>query len=134
MHTVALVDDCHYPHTTLALLLEPHGFHVVWFATGKEMLEQYDAVEGCVLLDTWLRYMDGFEVLERFRKRWGVPVIIMDATEIRGHRERALSLGAFDFVPKPWNMPELIALLQRACEADVPTIVDCGPRERPYYG
>jgi FixJ family two-component response regulator len=135
MHTVALVDCLPYLAPTLGMLLEPHGFRVIWFESGKEMLEKYDPVEGCVLMDVFLWYMNGLEVLESFRSRWGVPVIITDCGDYPENRRQAMALGAFDYIVKPWKTPDLIDLLKEACEySDVPTIVDRSPRERPYCG
>jgi CheY-like chemotaxis protein len=135
MHTVAMADSNTFLFPVLELLLEPLGFRLVGFPSGKEMLERYDPIEGCVLVDVYQHYFDGFEVLERFKKRWAVPVIMLSCWDAPKFRQRAGELGAFAYLLKPWKTPELIDLLTRACDySDIPTIVERSPRERPYCG
>ncbi len=63
-----------------------------------------------VLLDLRMPGMDGFEVLDTIRRHAAatyLPVIVVTADTARESLERALSMGASDFVTKPFNASEL---------------------------
>lgn len=63
-----------------------------------------------VLLDLNLPEMSGFELLERLeRERLDVPVLVVSAREREADKVRALTLGADDYLTKPFGFSELIA-------------------------
>jgi CheY-like chemotaxis protein len=73
----------------------------------------------CVLLDLNLSGMTGFDVLEAFRadeRVAGIPVIIVSADARAATQERAASLGAVGFVPKPFNVQDLFMAVQALVE------------------
>ena len=78
-----------------------------------------EEVHDLVILDLGLPRMDGFQVLERLRKRKSrIPVLILTARGTLEDRITGLDLGADDYLPKPFDLPELEAriraLLRRA--------------------
>jgi DNA-binding response OmpR family regulator len=69
-----------------------------------------------VLLDVMLPYIDGFELLERLRahESWKrVPVIILTSRTREHDAVRAMSLGADDYLTKPFSPAELVARIRR---------------------
>lgn len=65
-----------------------------------------------VLLDLMLPEKDGFAVLDAWRGRLSVPVVVLSArTELQA-RLRSFDLGAIDFVPKPFWMEELVVRIR----------------------
>jgi len=63
-----------------------------------------------VILDVGLPHLDGFEVLQRLRRRGSrVPVLILTARDALGDRVKGLDLGADDYLTKPFDLPELEA-------------------------
>lgn len=79
-----------------------------------------------LLLDLMLPGKDGFEVLEEVRKaRPRLPVIIITARGSEDDRVRGLSLGADDYVVKPFSARELMArveaVLRRSAERPIPS-------------
>ncbi|HEX2012250.1 MAG TPA: response regulator [Roseateles sp.] len=71
--------------------------------------EDYDAV----ILDLALPRLDGLEVLRRARARGNdVPVLILTASGGTVDRVRGLNAGADDYLPKPFDLAELIARLR----------------------
>lgn len=74
----------------------------------RVLRESFDAV----LLDLMLPGQDGFAVLEALEGRRSVPVIVLSARTELEARIRSFSLGAVDFVPKPFWMEELVARLR----------------------
>src|SRR5438128_10447136 len=72
--------------------------------------EAIDAPFDLVVLDVGLRHMDGFEVLRRLRARHVTSrVLVLTARGEVKDRVTGLQLGADDYLPKPFAMPELVA-------------------------
>ncbi len=71
-----------------------------------------------VLLDILMPGMDGLELLERLRAMPTPPqVIMLTATKTVKTAVRAMKLGAFDYVTKPFDIDELILLVERAAQS-----------------
>lgn len=74
---------------------------------GLAMLSQ--AKYDLVLLDVMLPGENGFDVLEKIRKQYAVPVIMLSAKDSPSDKVNGLGIGADDYVTKPFNMEELLA-------------------------
>jgi DNA-binding response OmpR family regulator len=83
----------------------------------------FDGVEGMYLAETWpydailldimLPGIDGFEILKSLRARENdVPVLIITARGEIEERIKGLNIGADDYIPKPFDLSELIARLR----------------------
>ena len=103
------------------------------FGTGDptevfHMLEAEDP--HIVLLDLVMPGLTGFDVLERIREVSEVPVIFLSAHDRNEEVVRALSLGADDYIVKPFSPPELLARIEAALRrrADAPS----GEGREPY--
>ena len=110
-------DDVHMAYL-LGYLAEKERFAVELVADGRKARERIEAgpAVDLVLLDVMLPYTDGFELLEQLRanKAWtGVPVIILTSRTREHDAVRALSLGADDYLTKPFSPAELIARIRR---------------------
>jgi DNA-binding response OmpR family regulator len=73
-----------------------------------------------VILDVKLPGMDGFDFLRRVREipdLHGLPIIVLSALDDDDVVVRALSLGADDYVAKPFSPIELMARIRRLLEA-----------------
>jgi DNA-binding response OmpR family regulator len=110
-------DDVHMAYL-LGYLAEKERFAVEQIADGRRALERIargDAVD-LVLLDVMLPYTDGFELLEQLRahEAWRkTPVIILTSRTREHDAVRALSLGADDYLTKPFSPAELVARIRR---------------------
>lgn len=62
-----------------------------------------------VILDVMLPVVDGFELLQRLRRRKDLPVIMLTARVRQQDRIRGLDSGADDYLPKPFDPDELLA-------------------------
>src|SRR6185436_5104864 len=68
-----------------------------------------------VLLDILMPGADGLEILERIKQRATTPqVIMLTATKTVKTAVNAMKLGAFDYVTKPFDVEELILIVDRA--------------------
>jgi two-component system, OmpR family, response regulator RegX3 len=95
----------------LSYLLRKEGFEVAVCPTGPDALEAYDRNGAdLVLLDLMLPGPAGTEVCRSLRQRSNVPVIMLTAkdTEV----DRAVGLGANDYVTKPFTWRELLVRIQ----------------------
>jgi two-component system OmpR family response regulator len=111
---ILLVEDDLMIGEALVTALRDEAYAVDWvregMAAGKALQSQEHQA---VLLDLNLPKRDGLELLRELRgKGSAVPVIIITAREAVAERIRGLDLGADDYVPKPFEVNELLARLR----------------------
>jgi len=96
------------------LALKPMGFGVDHVETAEDGYAALDATDyDAILLDLNLPDADGIEVVRKLRaKRDATPVLILSARTKMDQRVRGLDAGADDYLPKPFEMPELAARLR----------------------
>ena len=113
---VHIVDDDTDFRQSLARLLEAAGYTTTTFASGSAFLTVAPRLsEGCVLLDVQMPRMDGFAVLESFRKQGiRLPVVVMTVHGNVATAVRAMRAGAFEFVEKPFDDTPLLAMIHNA--------------------
>lgn len=114
MSAILIIEDNRELVRSLEAHLRRTGHEVVCAFDGLEGLEKLDATPATelVLLDIMMPRMDGYQVLTRLRSedRWReIPVIILSAHGDSDQVVRGLSLGANDFLAKPFDFGELIA-------------------------
>lgn len=111
---VLVIDDEPANTTILARLLRGAGYDDVEVVNAsRDALHRYEAIKpDIVLLDLHMPEPDGYELLGRMADpaRSGVrpPVIVLTADATRTARERALDLGAADFLTKPLDHMEVL--------------------------
>lgn len=115
---VLIVDDEPGVRQSLTLVLKDQ-YEVLTAATGPEALEVTERTSiDVVLLDILLPGLDGLEVLEKLKERPDSPqVIMLTATKTVKTAVRAMKLGAFDYVTKPFDVEELLLLVERAVQS-----------------
>jgi DNA-binding response OmpR family regulator len=113
---VLIVEDEPDMLLLLRLTLEDAGFETCLAADGETALRRIDAERpDVVLLDLMLPVLDGWGVLAELATRpAGPPVVICSATDGRRERTRAAELGAVAFVPKPFEVEDLVRVLREA--------------------
>ena len=117
--TVLLVDDDMRNTFALSKTLEKKGLNVIMAPDGQtalELLENAQCLIDAVLMDTMMPGMDGNEATRRIRKRpecRGLPIIALSAKAMAEDRELCLEAGADAFLPKPIDLEQLFALLQK---------------------
>jgi two-component system KDP operon response regulator KdpE len=104
---VLVVDDEAAILTVLRIKLKVSGYDVVTAPTGEEALAVIkSACPDMMLLDVVMPGIDGFEVLEKVRAFSELPIIVFSARPENG--ERALNMGANDFLAKPLNVDDVV--------------------------
>jgi DNA-binding response OmpR family regulator len=107
---VLIVDDEPNIREVVGLYLRRDGYEVVSAADGEEALSLFDsAVPDLVVLDLMLPKLGGLEVCRRMRAERRVPLIMLTARGEEEERIVGLSLGADDYVVKPFSPRELAA-------------------------
>jgi two-component system response regulator CpxR len=105
-----IVDDDRDLCTMMSEYLTNHGFTVEAVNDGRSGLAAaLEPGRDLVVLDVMLPVIDGFEVLRQIRRRSRVPVIMLTARTTAEDRVNGLEAGADDYLPKPFNPPELVA-------------------------
>ncbi|WP_141967119.1 response regulator transcription factor [Actinomadura hallensis] len=112
-----VVDDEATVRELLSAALRFAGFSVTSAATGAEAVAAAaERPPDLVLLDVMLPDMDGFEVVRRLseppRAAGAPPVLFLTARDAQADKVTGLSLGADDYVTKPFDLEELIARIR----------------------
>lgn len=94
--------------------LEQEGYEVVHCSTGNEALESIKKDHfDLAILDVMLPQVDGFTLAEEIRKRnREVPLLFLTAKILKEDRLKGFSLGADDYITKPFSIEELIYKVQ----------------------
>jgi len=115
---ILIVDDELGIRESLGALLRDEGYEIAAADSGETCLEILEQRKfDLILLDVWLKKLDGLETLERIRAQDDPPVVVM----ISGHGNietavRATKLGAFDFVEKPLSLEKTVLVVRNALE------------------
>lgn len=113
---IHIVDDDSGVRQSLWFFLTAAGYAPRVFSNGTDLLAELDQLPlAPLLLDLNMAEMDGFQVLEAMRKRASaVPVIILTGHGDVAGAVRAMKMGAFDFVEKPFDNETLLASITAA--------------------
>jgi len=107
---ILVVDDEPDMRRMLRRYLEAEGFEVAEAAGADAALSRVrGGVPDLIVLDVGLPGMDGFAVLQEIRKVSDVPVIMLTARAEEVDRVVGLTIGADDYVTKPFSPRELVA-------------------------
>jgi DNA-binding response OmpR family regulator len=110
---VLVVDDESRILNFLSSKLKASGYEVLTANNGVEALEQVQAEEpDLVVLDVLMPKKDGFETLKELRTFSPVPTIILSAKGTNADKVKGLSLGADDYLAKPFSPDELVARIE----------------------
>jgi DNA-binding response OmpR family regulator len=107
---VLIVEDDKKTASLISLYLEREGFQTVTAYDGQQALELARQVNPAfVILDLMLPLIDGWEVCRRLRQSSDVPILMLTARGEEVDRVSGLTLGADDYVVKPFSPRELVA-------------------------
>jgi DNA-binding response OmpR family regulator len=110
MQPILIVEDDKKTASLVALYLEKEGFRTVIAHDGNQALELARLHRPMfVILDLMLPLLDGWEVCRQLRQTSDVPILMLSAREEEIDRVSGLTLGADDYVVKPFSPLELVA-------------------------
>ena len=110
MTKILVIDDEPSIINLVSAYLKPEGYEVYTAADGNAGLKAARAFKpDLIILDLMLPGMDGIELLSRLRRESDVYVIMLTARTDETDKIVGLSVGADDYVTKPFSLRELLA-------------------------
>ncbi|MGD8429007.1 MAG: nitrogen regulation protein NR(I) [Ectothiorhodospiraceae bacterium] len=118
-HRVWIVDDDRSIRWVLSKALEKADLHPTAYETAEEVMAALDRGRPDVLItDIRMPHMNGLQLLDHVHARWPqLPVIVITAHSDLDAAVSAYQGGAFEYLPKPFDVDEAVELVQRAIAA-----------------
>ena len=108
--TVLVTDDDRDIRDGIEIYLKNEGYNVIKAADGVEALEKLANNEvHLIILDIMMPNMDGITATFKIREERNIPIIMLSAKAEDGDKIHGLSVGADDYVTKPFHPLELLA-------------------------
>ena len=102
--TILVVDDDREIVRAIALNLESEGYHVLKAYDGIEALDLAMTKEvHLIIIDVMMPKLDGLSAIMKIRERKNLPIIVLSAKSENSDKVIGLSMGADDYVTKPFN-------------------------------
>jgi two-component system response regulator ChvI len=135
MTTISLVDDDRNILTSVSILLESEGYEVKTYTDGAAALAAFNQTPpDLAILDIKMPRMDGLQLLRSLREKHRFPVIFLTSKDEEIDEILGLSLGADDFIRKPFSQRLLLerikAVLRRGEQGVEPESEDQKVMER----
>ena len=109
-YNILVVDDDREIVRSLSKLLEVEGYQVYKAYHGLEALDiLMERQIHLILLDVMMPKLNGLSALMKIREKNNIPVIMLSAKTEESDKVLGLSMGADDYVTKPYNTAELMA-------------------------
>ncbi|NLL75794.1 MAG: response regulator transcription factor [Clostridiales bacterium] len=107
---VLVVDDDREIVKAIALLLEKEGYDVLKAYDGMQALEivSEKSVQ-LIIIDVMMPKLDGLSAVMKIREKKNIPIIVLSAKSEDTDKVLGLSMGADDYVTKPYYAAELVA-------------------------
>ena len=107
---ILVVDDEKEIADVVELYLQNDQYKVFKFYNGQDALDCINSTKiDLAILDIMLPDIDGFQILKQIRQKYTFPVIMLTAKTEYMDKITGLTLGADDYIPKPFNPLELVA-------------------------
>ena len=112
-YCILVVDDDREIVRSLGKLLEREGYGVKKAYDGKEALDLLlSETIHLIILDVMMPQLNGLSALMKIREKNNIPVIMLSARTEESDKVIGLSMGADDYVTKPYNTAELMARIR----------------------
>jgi DNA-binding response OmpR family regulator len=109
---ILVVDDEPHLLRSLSFILSKSGYEVVTASNGEEALEKlFEIRPELIILDIMMPNKNGYEVCEAIRKMpefAEIYIVVLSAKGGEMDKEKALSLGANEFMSKPFSPQEIV--------------------------
>jgi DNA-binding NtrC family response regulator len=115
---ILVVEDEKGMRQYLEKLLIRNNYEVVLTANGQEAIDFVKTdIPDLILTDIKMPKMDGIEFLEKVKKIYAqIPVVMMTAHGTMENAIKAMKLGAYDYVNKPFDIDEILIVIDKALE------------------
>ncbi|RBP85905.1 DNA-binding response OmpR family regulator, partial [Cytobacillus firmus] len=113
---ILLVDDEPAILDVCSRYLEREGYLVVTANNGEEALQLWRENEfHVIILDLMMPFVDGWKVCEQIRQSDDIPIVFLTAKGEEYDRLIGLTIGANDYITKPFNPRELVLRINAIC-------------------
>jgi len=113
---ILIVDDDPDHLFMVSMILKQEGYHVYRASDGNMALEMaQSALPDLILLDINMPDLSGYDVCQRLKadeKTQDIPIIFVSALDKMLDKAKAFSLGAVDYMTKPFQLEEVLALVK----------------------
>lgn len=113
---IMVVDDEPYIARVIKFKLEQEGYTVISANDGQSGLQKIkEEKPDLVLLDVMMPGLSGYEVCQKIKEDAelaGIPVVILTAKGQERDREQGLTMGASDYITKPFSPNRLLELVK----------------------
>lgn len=107
---ILIVDDEEDIRNIVGIYLEGNGLNTIKVSNGSDALDLIDNEQiDLVILDVMMPDMDGIKLCMKIRGKSNVPIIILSAKDQDMDKVMGLTVGADDYISKPFNPIELLA-------------------------
>ena len=111
--SILIVDDDHDIVRAISLLLSKQGYRLYTAHNGLDALDIVATTPlHLILLDIMMPSLDGLSALMKIRASKNIPVILLSAKTEDSDKILGLSMGADDYIAKPYKPEELVARVQ----------------------
>lgn len=107
---ILVVDDDREILAAIALLLEAEGYQVIQAHDGMEALDAAISPDvRLIIMDIMMPRLDGLSAIMKIRQQRNLPILVLSAKGEETDKVLGLSIGADDYIAKPFNPAELTA-------------------------
>lgn len=119
-YKILIIDDEHLIRWSLEQHLVKQGYQVATAESAERGLKLIDeTAPDLILLDNCMPVMTGIQLLEKLHAREQRPKVIMiTAYDMAETAVKAMKLGAYDYLNKPFNLEELTLMIKKALETE----------------
>lgn len=114
---ILVIDDSATNVFLLQTLLEDYGYEVVFAYSGKEAIKHIDEQNfDLLLLDIMMPEIDGYDILDKLTREQKIkstPVVMVTAKEDAESQQKALDMGAVDYITKPVNLDKFLKVVKK---------------------
>ncbi len=116
--TILIIEDDAEINDMLRILLRQNGYQTVSAYSGTEGILAHNREVSLILLDLMLPGRSGEDIIYELKEKNNVPVIVISAVTDVGKKVDLFSLGADDYVTKPFHNEELLARIAARLRSD----------------
>ena len=111
---ILVADDDKEIVKAIAILLKKEGYSVLKAYDGRQALDLLTQNKvHLAIIDVMMPKLDGLSAVMRIRESQNIPIIVLSAKSEETDKVLGLSMGADDYVAKPYNPAELAARVDR---------------------
>ena len=118
LHKVWIADDDEAIRLVLEESLSSSGFETMTFSSGEELIKELENTKpDLVITDVQMPGMLGYDILKHINNNFeDLPVIVMTAFADMQAAIESFGGGAFEYIPKPFDLEAAIEIINRALE------------------